>query len=139
MCLGIPKTHAHQNNRTADASVVLQQCAELVAEVRERHQKGIFADEAGRETVFDALIGAEPQRSTIGFVDEAFALVFGGTDTTVTTMTFAIWCILKNPDIEKKLLDELNTVEMNSDGLMEYPGLINLPYLVRLKKPRRGA
>lgn len=108
------------------------QCAELVAEVRERHQKGIFADEAGRETVFDALIGAEPQRSTIGFVDEAFALVFGGTDTTVTTMTFAIWCILKNPDIEKKLLDELNTVEMNSDGLMEYPGLINLPYLTAI-------
>ncbi|GAB0135925.1 elymoclavine monooxygenase [Epichloe bromicola] len=113
------------------------QCAELVTEVRERHQKGIFADETGRQTVFDAMIAAEPQRPTDGFVDEAFALVFGGTDTTVTTMTVAIWCILKNPDIEKKLLDELNTVEMNSDGLMEYPGLINLPYLTTVSTAQR--
>jgi cytochrome P450 len=63
-------------------------------------------------------------------VDEAFSLVIGGTETTVTTITFGVWCILKNPAVHKKLLDELSMVETNNDGLMEYRNLVNLPYLV---------
>lgn len=98
--------------------------------MRERHQSGVYTDETGRQTVFDAILDAEPDRSTKGLVDEAFSLVIGGTETTVTTITYGVWCILKNPKVEKRMLEELHTVETNSDGLMEYPSLMNLPYLV---------
>ncbi|KAG9253288.1 calcineurin-dependent [Emericellopsis atlantica] len=105
-------------------------CAEWVTEVRQRQQeKGIFCDETGRQTVFDAILEAEPHRTTKSLVDETFSLVIAGTETTVTTITFGVWCILKNPDIQKRLLDELSEVETNEDGLMEYQNLTTLPYL----------
>jgi len=99
-------------------------------EMPERHQNGVYTDETGRQTVFDAILDAEADRSTKGLVDEAFSLVIGGTETTVTTITYGVWCILKNPNVEKKMLEELRTVETNSDGLMEYQNLMNLPYQV---------
>ncbi|RKK53983.1 hypothetical protein BFJ67_g4950 [Fusarium oxysporum f. sp. cepae] len=105
------------------------QCAQWANEVRERHQNGVYTDETGRQTVFDAILDAEPDRSTKGLVDEAFSLVIGGTETTVTTITYGVWCILKNPNVEKKMLEELRTVETNSNGLMECQNLMNLPYL----------
>lgn len=112
----------------------MQQCAQWANEVRERHQNGVYTDETGRQTVFDAILDAildaEPDRSTKGLVDEAFSLVIGGTETTVTTITYGVRCILKNPNVEKKMLEELRTVETNSDGLMECQNLMNLPYLV---------
>ncbi|KAF5649458.1 cytochrome p450 [Fusarium tjaetaba] len=104
-------------------------CAQWANEVRERHQNGVYTDGTGRETAFDAILAAEPDRSTKGLVDEAFSLVIGGIETTVTTITYGVWCILKNPEVEKMMLEELRTVETNSDGLMEYPNLMNLPYL----------
>jgi cytochrome P450 len=51
-------------------------------EMPERHQNGVYTDETGRQTVFDAILDAEPDRSTKGLVDEAFSLVIGGTETT---------------------------------------------------------
>ena len=111
--------------------MVPQECANWVNEVRERHQNGNFSDESGRKTVFDAILVAEPHRSTKGLVDEAFSLVIGGTETTVTTITYAVWCILRNPQVEQKMLEELSTVQTNSEGLMEYRELANLPYLVK--------
>lgn len=113
-------------------ALTIQQCATWVNEVRERHRNGKFSDETGRRTVFDALLDAEPDRTTKGLVDEAFSLVIGGTETTVTTITYGVWCILKNPEVQTKLLNELNTVETNNEGLMEYRNLMNLPYLVSL-------
>ncbi|RBQ81204.1 hypothetical protein FVER14953_03770 [Fusarium verticillioides] len=99
----------------------------------------------GRQTVFDAILDAEPDRSTKGLVDVAFSLVIGGTETTVTTSTYGVWCILKNPNVEKKMLEELRKVETNSDGLVEYPNLMNLPYLtavihetLRISSPAPG-
>ncbi|EWG41713.1 hypothetical protein FVEG_03770 [Fusarium verticillioides 7600] len=99
----------------------------------------------GRQTVFDAILDAEPDHSTKGLVDVAFSLVIGGTETTVTTITYGVWCILKNPNVEKKMLEELRTVETNSDGLVEYPNLMNLPYLtavihktLRISSPAPG-
>ncbi|KAK2484730.1 hypothetical protein H9L39_02710 [Fusarium oxysporum f. sp. albedinis] len=123
----------------------VQQCAQWANEVRERHQNGVYTDETGRQTVFDAILDAEPDRSTKGLVDEAFSLVIGGTETTVTTITYGVWCILKNPNVEKKMLEELRTVETNSDGLMECQNLMNLPYLtavihetLRISSPAPG-
>ncbi|KAH7261008.1 cytochrome P450 [Fusarium redolens] len=56
-------------------------------------------DETGRQTVFDAILDAEPNHSTKGLVDEAFPLAIG------------VWCILKNPEVEMKMLEDLRTVE----------------------------
>jgi cytochrome P450 len=47
-------------------------------------------DETGRQTVFDAILDAEPNHSTKGLVDEAFPLAIGGTETTVTTITCSL-------------------------------------------------
>ncbi|UKZ61263.1 uncharacterized protein TrAtP1_002530 [Trichoderma atroviride] len=122
-----------------------KQCAEWATEVRERHQNGIYSDETGRQTVFDAILEAEPHRTTKGLVDEAFSLVVGGTETTVTTLTYGVWCVLKYPEVHKKLLDELSMVETDNDGLMEYRNLVNLPYLsavihetLRISSPAPG-
>ncbi|EFY89582.1 calcineurin-dependent [Metarhizium acridum CQMa 102] len=90
-----------------------QQCAQWVAEVRERHQNGVYRDESGRQTVFDAILEAEPQRTTKGCGRGIFPCYWG-------------------PEVQKKLLDELDKVETNNDGLMEYQNLVNLPYLTAI-------
>ncbi|KAF5711038.1 trichodiene oxygenase [Fusarium mundagurra] len=62
-----------------------------------------------RPPVFDAILDAEPDRSTKGLVDEVISLVIGGNETTVTTITYGVWGILKNPEVEKKMLGKLRT------------------------------
>ena len=124
-----------QGKQISANDMVSEECANWVNEVRERHQSGNFGDESGRKTVFDAILAAEPHRTTKGLVDEAFSLVIGGTETTVTTITYAVWCILRNPQVEQKMLDELSNVETNGEGLMEYRDLATLPYLVSQSFP----
>ncbi|KFA77756.1 hypothetical protein S40288_00506 [Stachybotrys chartarum IBT 40288] len=55
----------------------------------------------------------------------AQAYIIAGSDTTSNTLTYLIWTVCKNPDIKKKLVEELRTLP----DKYEYTHLRSLPYL----------
>jgi cytochrome P450 len=60
--------------------------------------------------------------------EELIGIIFGGAGTSANTMTFLVWEVLKNPDIHKKLMDELLN-EYPEGGIPAHEDASRLPYL----------
>jgi cytochrome P450 len=58
--------------------------------------------------------------------DEVIALLFAGHETTATALSWALWLLAQHPDVENRLLAELQTVLGNSTPTIE--NLTQLPY-----------
>jgi cytochrome P450 len=104
-----------------------------IKEVEERHKKGLFETEDGRKTMLDLLLQPQedyPPLSEEILVDETFAFCFAGTHTTSLSLSLGTYYLLNSPAKLRKLLEELSTVKKNSNGLLEYRDVCNLPYLV---------
>ncbi len=57
-------------------------------------------------------------------------LVFAGTDTTSTTLTYLFWELAENSEWQDRLREELQTnAQFNEEGLTEYEDLSGLPIL----------
>ncbi len=65
-------------------------------------------------------------------MDEAYAFCFAGTHTTSISLSLGTYYLLRDPHRLQKLLDELRYVPRNSEGLMEYRDVYNLPYLASI-------
>jgi cytochrome P450 len=63
-------------------------------------------------------------------MNEGFALVIGGTETTARTLAVGAWHIYNRDDIRRKLRDELKTVMPTPDSRPSWNDLEKLPYLV---------
>lgn len=63
-------------------------------------------------------------------IDEAFAICFAGTDTTTMGLSMATYYMIRHPSVLNALREELQTVPLNRNGLMEYNDVVALPYLV---------
>ena len=59
--------------------------------------------------------------------------VFGGTDTTSCTLTYAMWELSRKPVVATRLFEEVSTVITSRDfaALPQDEVLAELPYLVR--------
>ena len=57
-------------------------------------------------------------------------MFLAGTDTTANTLVFATWYILKNPEIERKLVAELRHAMPNKNAMVKWETLETLPFLV---------
>lgn len=66
--------------------------------------------------------------------------VFGGTDTTSCTLTYAMWELSRRPEIAAKLFEEVSTVITSRDfaALPKDEVLAELPYLVRSRVEGAG-
>ncbi|KAK6540727.1 hypothetical protein TWF694_008119 [Orbilia ellipsospora] len=82
--------------------------------------KQLFQDDPkkGRPAATKAELGAD-----------ALLTVSAGMDTTGHTLTLATFYLVKNPDIQKRLLDELKTVMKNPTDEVTNDALEHLPYL----------
>ena len=63
-------------------------------------------------------------------MDEVTVLMFVGTDTTANMMGLGTYFILKHPEVFKKVVEELATVEKDEKGRLPYAKLEKLPYFV---------
>ena len=62
--------------------------------------------------------------------DEAYSILAAAADTTGNGMTVAAYNVVNNPDIYKKLRQELKTVFPDPDVVLSFVALEKLPYLV---------
>ncbi|KAL8794607.1 MAG: hypothetical protein Q9195_002803 [Heterodermia aff. obscurata] len=123
-------------------------CAKWIEDVKGRHKNGLFWAEDGRKTLLDLLLrpsAAEessdlPPFTPNALIDEAYAFCLAGTYTTSISLSLGTYYLLRDPLRRQKLVDELENVPRNVDGLMEYRDVYNLPYLeiLRLSAPIPG-
>ncbi|OAY33700.1 cytochrome P450 81Q32 [Manihot esculenta] len=85
-----------------------------------------------RNTMIDHLLAlqeTEPDHHTDETIKGlALSLIFAGTDTSATTLEWAMSNLLNNPQILMKARDEIDT-EVGSECLLDEPHLSKLPYL----------
>ena len=69
------------------------------------------------------------ERNVQRLIDEASSLIAAGTLTTSHTLSITIFHVLNNPDILKRLMDELNAHIPNPESSLSLQLLESLPYL----------
>ncbi|KAM5350214.1 hypothetical protein ACJ41O_006719 [Fusarium nematophilum] len=92
-------------------------CKNVVDEIRER--KG------SKKTVFTDLINEEASTNDGAVAVEVLGLILAGSGTTAITLAYLVWAVLKRPDIQAKLENEVGQLE---PGYSEAQ-LRELPYL----------
>ncbi|KAH7410748.1 cytochrome P450 [Cadophora sp. MPI-SDFR-AT-0126] len=61
---------------------------------------------------------------------EAFGFIVAGSHTTAATITLLLWHLFRNPDVLKRLQNEIRTGAIHNDGSCHaYANVANLPYL----------
>ncbi|XP_041980390.1 cytochrome P450 6B5-like [Aricia agestis] len=63
---------------------------------------------------------------------QAFVFYAAGYETSATTMSFMLYELARNPDIQEKLHQEIDEVLGNSDGEVTYETLSKLPYMEKV-------
>lgn len=72
------------------------------------------------------------EKSLSRMTHEAQTLVGAGTETSGYALGLITFYILQNPDVLRRLKDELNSVDQGPNEILEYRRLRELPYLVSL-------
>lgn len=106
----------------ASETRVHQHCAEVVASIRQR--KG------DKTNVFTKLLEEEAQTgdgtaSDAATAFEVLGLILAGAGTTAITLAYLIWAVLRHPDVQSRLEEEVAGLE---DGFTELQ-LKQLPFL----------
>jgi len=82
------------------------------------------------ETIFRHLLESDSDSSSReALIQEAFVLMAAGSDTSGTSSQVGTFYALKNPEIHKRLFEELCEAWPNPDEPMSYVALEKLPYL----------
>ncbi|KAI0694060.1 cytochrome P450 [Cytidiella melzeri] len=113
-----------------------------VLKMLERQVKEILAhpevlQSAPHPTIFHELISGENGRETPSkkaLEDEAFLMIFAGTDTSSNTLSMATVHVLQNPEVHARLTDELLKAWPDLHSRPRYEDLENLPYLKAVLK-----
>ncbi|MEQ8753569.1 MAG: cytochrome P450 [Coleofasciculus sp. G1-WW12-02] len=103
-----------------------QQIAQLIyAEIRERRQQ---KDSSGSD-ILTLLLSAQDEEgkpmTDEELHDELFTLLLAGHETTATAIAWALYWVYRSPDVQKKLLQELDSLGQEADPL----DIARLPYL----------
>ncbi|KAH0818822.1 hypothetical protein GEV33_003969 [Tenebrio molitor] len=63
---------------------------------------------------------------------QAFVFFIAGFETSSTTMTFALYEIATNPDVQEKLRKEINSVLANHEGKLTYAAMMEMSYMEKV-------
>lgn len=93
------------------------------------------------ETIFERLLTESARRREKGkeakqptfkeLADESTAILNAGTEPTATMMAYATYYFLRYPETQKRILEELETVELDENGRLPLKKIEALPYFVR--------
>lgn len=64
-------------------------------------------------------------------IDDCIVMVIAGSESTMITLTYATYNLLKHPAALKKLKRELDEAPRGPDGRLKWKDISGLPYLVR--------
>ncbi|KAF3911928.1 hypothetical protein ABW20_dc0105770 [Dactylellina cionopaga] len=97
-------------------------------------QKRWLAGERNIVTIFEQLFQDDPKKGRKAatkdeLMDEAFLVIAAGMDTSAHALTVAVYYLVKYPDIQVKLLEELKTVLPNPRSEVKEETLEHLPFL----------
>ncbi|RAQ44084.1 cytochrome P450 [Aspergillus flavus] len=109
----------------------------LASQKKELYEQGAAALEkanskAGSGTLIDTLAAPsmpEHMRSAHRLMNEGFALVIGGTETTARSLALGAWHLFTREDIRNKLREELKQVMPTPDSQPTWNDLEKLPYM----------
>jgi cytochrome P450 len=88
---------------------------------------------AAAPTIFDSILDSdlpEAEKQTERLWEEAQVICIAGTETTAWTLSVLTFYLLSNPDVMRRLRDELEKAMPDPDQHMEIKELEKLPYLV---------
>nr|AKZ17692.1 cytochrome P450 monooxygenase CYP6BQ33 [Tenebrio molitor] len=63
---------------------------------------------------------------------QAFVFFMAGYETSSSTLSFALYELATNPDIQEKLRDEINSVLANHEGQMTYDAMMEMTYMEKV-------
>ena len=109
----------------------MKSCVNEIIEAKDNDKD----DAIGQKTIFGAILSSDlsPQeKSTAHLYDEAVALVGAGIETTKSALSMATFYILDNPQIHKRLQEELRVHIPDSTNIPTLPELERLPYLTAI-------
>ncbi|MEU6374984.1 cytochrome P450 [Streptomyces sp. NPDC046909] len=102
------------------ASAQAAGCPHVAAAQREQPEAGLFK----------TLMTADVRLTREELQDEAITLLQGAVETTGTTLAWTLFELTQNPEIERRLREELDSV--CADRPLEYDDLDRLPYSLRV-------
>ena len=82
-----------------------------------------------RNDFVSMLLGLKDSFTTSELAAEAFIVYAGGFETSATLITFALYELAINPDIQQRLRDEIKTEIEKNAGKLTYDLLLDLKYL----------
>lgn len=94
-------------------------------------------DEKDHNNIFDALVSPnvpEHERTLDRLEDESALLLGAGTETTARTIAVSMFHLMDNPDMGRRLREELRTVMETPTSKASWTDLEKLPYLVSLRE-----
>lgn len=121
---------------------VCQFCEELSKQaIAEFNKHSDIMKDPSEETIFERLLtdsarrrekGKEAKQPTFQeLADESTAILNAGTEPTATMMAYATYYFLRYPETQKRILEELEIVELDKNGRLPLQKLETLPYFVR--------
>lgn len=103
-------------------------------------QDKAFQKEAHEETIFDRMVTNNNRRREADrnvkpldfkdLADESAMILNGGTEPPANQMAYATYHFLKHPEVQDRILEELDSVERDADGRLPLRAIENLPYFV---------
>jgi cytochrome P450 len=92
-----------------------------------------------RQTIFHALLEADAEtgravRSTQNLADESMSLTSAAADSTGNAMAYAVFSVLSDSEIHKRVLDELRQSFPDDVSQMDMTSLEKLPYFMGVIK-----
>ncbi|KAE8356476.1 Trichodiene oxygenase [Aspergillus coremiiformis] len=118
--------------------MILPPVADLLVMRDEIKERGVgeFLKSQTSDSKSSVLVGAlgnphipAHERTVDRVLDEGTVILFAGTETTSRTLAITMFYLLSNPDVLKKLRDELDTLPPSEGNEYSLTQLENLPYL----------
>lgn len=98
---------------------------EIIEEARERFNNRPEGSRSEDPGVLEKLLEIDPLLAKVMAID----MLFGGLDTTSSTVTVLLYLLAKNPDKQNTLRKEVMTILPNKDSLLTVENMKHLPYL----------
>ncbi|KAK4223162.1 Trichodiene oxygenase [Podospora fimiseda] len=99
----------------------------------------------GRETIYDRLLSDHHRRQKKGLgnvhpltvpelADDSVAMLNAGTEPTATMLVYALYFFKHYPEVQKRVLEELASIEPDENGRLPLAKIENLPYFTGFVK-----